>query len=63
MAKIIVKDLADSVELDQQAMSVIFGGAQSRRVGLQLQQQQKGTEQRSKHFLMDRAFANQRRIR
>lgn len=63
MANIVVKDLADSIELDQQAMSVIFGGARSRRAGVQLQQQQKGTAEKSKHFLMDHAFTNQRRGR
>ncbi len=63
MAKIVVKDLADSVELDQQAMSVIFGGASSRRAGFQLQQKQQDTSKRSKHFLMDHAWANQRRLR
>lgn len=62
MAKIVVKDLADSVELDQQAMSVIFGGARTRRSGAQLKLQQDKSK-RSRHFLMDHAWANQRRIR
>lgn len=35
MSKILIEDLSDSIELDQQAMSAIMGGARTARDRLQ----------------------------
>ncbi len=52
MTKISIKDLPDSVEMDQQAMAAVYGGASGARltVALLLQHQQN-----AKMSLLDRA--------
>jgi len=58
MSTILIQDLADSVELDQAAMSVIYGGARSTRaIALGKQQHKKRTLS-----LLDRARENQRPV-
>jgi len=60
MSTILIQDLADSVELDQVAMSVIYGGACSARSAAQGKQQQLKKRTLS---LLDRARENQRHVR
>jgi hypothetical protein len=45
MSKILIQDLSDSVELDQQAMSAILGGARTSRDRLQQLHRQKAQAQ------------------
>jgi len=59
MSTILIQDLADSVELDQAAMSVIYGGARSVRSATQAKQQQLKKRTLS---LFDRARENQRSL-
>ena len=56
MSKISIKDLPDSIEMDQEAMAAVYGGASSARVtaGLLLQQQQN-----TKMSLLDHARGKQ----
>jgi len=59
MSTILIQDLADSVELDQAAMSVIYGGASSARRAAQGKQQLLKKRTLS---LLDRARENQRPV-
>jgi hypothetical protein len=47
MAKISIQDLTDSVELDQEAMRAILGGARSARSRLQEMQKQEARSRES----------------
>ena len=60
MATIMIGDLVDSIELDQEAMSVIYGGARSTRTSTALKFEQRA---KKKSSLMDHARENQRRPR
>ncbi len=59
MAKISINDLTDSVELDQEAMRAILGGARSARSRLEEMQKQ---EARSRESLRLVDLARNRRL-
>ena len=56
MARIVIKDLADSLEMDRAAMASVYGGARNSRqaAGLQLQ-----TQQSAKLSILDLARGKQ----
>jgi hypothetical protein len=51
MAKILIKDLTDSVELDQEAMRAVLGGARSARTRMQELQKQEARSRESLRLL------------
>ena len=51
MSRILIQDLADSVELDQQAMRDIMGGTRSARERLQQRRQQALASQQGQRLL------------
>ncbi len=51
MSRISIQDLADSVELDQQAMRDIMGGARSARERLQQRREQAMTSQQGQRLM------------
>lgn len=60
MATIKINDLADSFELDSEAMTVIYGGAASSKSRAKLKL---GLRNKNKSSLMDQARESQRRMR
>jgi len=59
MATIMIKDLVDSTELDQEAMSVIYGGARSTHAAATRKLELRA---KKKNSLLDHARENQRRL-
>ena len=51
MAKILIKDLTDSVELDQEAMRAVLGGARSARTRMQELQKREARSRESLRLL------------